>query len=139
MMMVNALISAFIKVTPKGHHILALTNDILKPRVKANLLMSMLLVRWNSLEKKIYMTGAGHEYLMIYKYKDKKCYRIKSGGVALGMTRNIHKLLKEQQIDFQPNDIIILYSDGITEAINKPHRDGEEEMFGENMLVRSIE
>lgn len=139
MMMVNALVSGFSKVTPKWNHILALTNDIIKPRVKANLLMSMLMIRWNEKEKKCYMTWAGHEYLMIYKQKSKKCHRIKSGWVALGMTKNIHKLLKENQIAFEPNDVIILYSDGITEAINKPKRDGSEEMFWENLLMRCIE
>jgi serine phosphatase RsbU (regulator of sigma subunit) len=39
------------------------------------------------------------------------------------MIKNIHKLTKEKQISFEPNDIIILYSDGVTEAINKPKRD----------------
>lgn len=56
MVMVNALISAFSKVTSKGNHILALTNEIVKPRVKANLLMSMLLLRWNTKEKRMFMT-----------------------------------------------------------------------------------
>lgn len=139
MMMVNALVSGYAKVTHKWNHILALTNDIIKPRVKANLLMSMLLIRWNEVEKKMYMTGAGHEYLMIYKYKEQKCHKIKSGGVALGMTKNIHKLLKEREIMFEPNDVIILYSDGITEAIDKGKRDGTESMFGEDLLVRTIE
>jgi hypothetical protein len=41
--------------------------------------MSLLLVRWDDKNKKMYMTGAGHEYLMIYKQKQKKCFRIKSG------------------------------------------------------------
>ena len=139
MMMANALVSGFSKVTSKGNHILALTNDIIKPRVKANLLMSMLMVRWNTEEKRMYMTGAWHEYLMIYKQKDKKCFKIKSWWVALGMAKNIHKLLKEREVAFEPNDVIILYSDGITEAINQPRKDGNESMYGEEMLVRAIQ
>lgn len=139
MMMVNSLISAYAKVTHKGNHIIALTNDIVKPRVKANLLMSLLLVRWNSEEKKLYMTGAGHEYLMIYKHKEGKCYAIKSWGVAIGMVKNIHKIIKEQQIQFEENDIIIMYSDGITEAINQAVKDGNEEMFWEKRLIEAIE
>lgn len=139
MMMVNALVSGYAKVTYKGNQILALTNDIIKPRVKANLLMSMLLVRWDSKTNTMFMTWAWHEYLMIYKHAEKRCFKIKSWGVALGMTKNIHKLLKERQIAFEPNDIIILYSDGITEAINQSKRDGNESMFWENMLIRSIE
>jgi serine phosphatase RsbU (regulator of sigma subunit) len=76
---------------------------------------------------------------MIYKHAQRKCFKIRSGGVALGMTKNIHKLLKEREIAFEPNDVIILYSDGITEAIDKPKRDGNENMFGEEFLVRTIE
>lgn len=139
MMMVNALVSGFSKVTHKWNNILALTNEILKPRVKANLLMSMLLVRWNAQEKRMYMTGAWHEYLMVYKHVQKKCYKIKSGWVALWMTKNIHQLLKEQEIAFEPNDVLILYSDGITEAINQNKRDGNERMFGEELLIKTIE
>ena len=139
MMMVNALVSGYAKVTAKWNQILALTNDVIKPRVKANLLMSMLLVRWDSEKKRLFMTGAGHEYLMIYKHDEQKCFKIKSWGVALGMAKNIHKLLKEREIAFNPNDVIILYSDGITEAINQSKKDGNESMFGEDMLIRAIE
>lgn len=139
MIMVNTLIGAFSKIYISGAQILANTNEVLKPRVKANLLMSLLLVRWDEKNKKMFMTGAGHEYLMIYKHKQKKCFRIKSGWVALWMVRNIHKLTKEQQISFEPNDIIILYSDWVTEAINRPKRDWTEQMFWEDRLQDVIE
>jgi serine phosphatase RsbU (regulator of sigma subunit) len=45
------------------------------------------------------------------------------------MIKDISKLLKEQEIQFEENDILVLYSDGITEAINQPKKDGTEEMF----------
>lgn len=139
MIMVNTLMWAFSKIYISGAQILANTNEILKPRVKANLLMSLLLVRWDEKNKKMYMTGAGHEYLMIYKQKQKKCFKIRSWWVALWMIKNIHKLIKEQQISFEPNDIIILYSDWITEAINKPKKDWTEQMFWELRLQEVIE
>lgn len=138
MIMVNALVSAFAKVYKNGAAILAKTNEILKPRVKANLLMSLLMVRWDEQEKRLFMTGAGHEYLMIYKHKQKKTFRIKSGWVALGMIRDISKLLKEKEIKFEENDVIVMYSDGITEAINRPTKDGSESMFLEDRLEESI-
>lgn len=139
MMMVNALISGYAKVTSSGSQVLAYTNDIIKPRVKANLLMSLLLIRWNEREKRLFMTGAGHEYLMIYKNSQKKCFKIKSGWVALGMTKDIHKLLKEREVSFEAWDIAVLYSDGVTEALNRGVKDGSEEMFGEKRLIDAIE
>lgn len=48
--------------------------------------------------------------------RENKVFKIKTGGVALGMMRDASKLYKEQQIRFEPGDIIILYTDGVTEA-----------------------
>lgn len=139
MMMVNALVSWFSKIFKSWSEILARTNQVLKPRVKANLLMTLLLVRWNEKEKRMFMTWAWHEYLMIYKHKSKKCFKVKSGGIALGMVKDISKLLKEKEISFEENDIIVLYSDWITEAIDKPKKDWKENMFGEERLMKAIE
>ncbi len=139
MVMVNALVSWFSKIFKKWSDILANTNEILKPRVKSNILMTMLLVRWNEKEKRLFMTWAGHEYLIIYKHSLNKCFKIKSGGLALGMTKNIHKILKEQEIKFEKNDIVVLYTDGITESLNRSKKDGTEVMFGEQRLMEAIE
>lgn len=138
MIMVNALISWFAKVYKSSAEILAKTNEILKPRVKANLLMSLLLVRWDEKNKRLFMTWAWHEYLMIYKHKSGKTFRIKSGWVALWMIKDISKVTKEQEIKFEENDIIVLYSDWITEAINQSEKNWEEEMFGEDRLENAI-
>lgn len=139
MMMVNSLVHGFAKVFKSGADILGHTNAIVKPRIKANLLMTVLLIRWNIPEKKLYMTGAGHEYLMIYKKAQKKCFKIKSGGAAIGMVKNIDKLLQERQIKFEKDDVAILYSDGITEAINNNVKDGSQEFFWEDRLMKAIE
>jgi serine phosphatase RsbU (regulator of sigma subunit) len=140
MVMVNALISWFSKLFKKWNHILAYTNEILKPRVKSNMLMSLLLVRWDEEAKRLFMTWAGHEYLIIYKASQNKCFKIKSGWLALWMTKNVHKLLKEQEIQFEKDDILVLYSDWITEAkINTKKRSEETLMFWEDGLVNAIQ
>ncbi len=138
MIMVNALISWFSKIYKSWAEIVSKTNEILKPRIKANLLMSLLLIRWNNEEKRLFMTWAWHEYLMIYKYAENKTYKIKSGWVALWMAKNISKIIKENELKFEENDIIVLYSDWITEAINKSKKDWNEEMFLESRLETSI-
>lgn len=79
MMMVNALISAVSLNETNGAKILAAVNAILKPRVKQNMMMSCLMLRWDEIGKKMYYTGAGHEHLIVYKARDDKIYKIKSG------------------------------------------------------------
>ncbi|MFA5917157.1 MAG: SpoIIE family protein phosphatase [Candidatus Gracilibacteria bacterium] len=139
MVMVNALISALTKVYISGAQILINVNETLKPRIKANLLMSLLLVRWNEKEKRLFMTGAGHEYLIIYKAKLQKCFKIKSGGLALGMIKDISKVTKEKEVLFEKNDIIVLYSDGITDSINSTDVSDIKDRFSENRLIKAIE
>lgn len=139
MMMVNALISGFTRSFISGAQILIETNAILKPRVKANLLMTLLLIRWDEKAKRLFMTWAWHGNLLIYKQSKKKCFKVKSWGTALGMIKDITKLLKEQEILFEKNDLIILYSDGISEAINQPSKTGTEQMFGEDRIIQAIE
>lgn len=139
MTMVNTLIEWFIKNYESWADILAKTNQVLKPRLKANLLMSLLLVRWDEEEKRVFMTWAWHEYLMIYKQKLKKTFKIKSGWVALWMVKNISKILKEVEIKIDRWDIIVLYSDWVTEAINKPTKDWKEILFWEDRLMDAIQ
>lgn len=139
MVMVNALISWFSKIFKSSAQILANTNEILKPRVKSNILMTILMLRWNEAEKRLFMSWAGHEYLIVYKHELKKCFLVKSGWLALWMTKDVHKILKEQEIKFEKNDIAVLYSDWITESINQNKKDWNEQMFGEKRIIEAIE
>lgn len=136
MMTVNALISALSLGELNGATILANTNRILKPRVKQNMMMSAVMLRWDAEKKAMYYTGAGHEFILVYKAKEQKVYKVKTGWVALGMVRDSSKILKEQQIAFDPEDVIILYTDGITEAHYRSEQNGI--LFWVDRIVESI-
>ncbi len=136
MMMVNALISAFSLSESNGASILAKTNAVLKPRIKQNMMMSAVMLRWDATAKKMYYTGAGHEFILVYKLKENKIYKVKSGGVAIGMIKDSSKILKEQQISFDPGDIIILYTDGISEARYRSEQNGI--LFSVDRIIESI-
>jgi serine phosphatase RsbU (regulator of sigma subunit) len=136
MMMVNSLISAFVQYEKNGANILAETNAIVKPRVKQNMLMTCVLLRWDESEKKMYFTWGWHEHLLVYKAKADKVYKMKTGWVAIWMVRDSSKILKEQQIAFDPNDVIILYTDGISEARYRSEQNGI--LFGVDRMVESV-
>lgn len=78
MMTVNALISALSLGELNGATILANTNRILKPRVKQNMMMSAVMLRWDSMKKAMYYTGAGHEFILVYKAKEQRVYKVKT-------------------------------------------------------------
>jgi serine phosphatase RsbU (regulator of sigma subunit) len=137
MVMVNALISSLTKIFVSWAQILVKVNETLKPRIKANLLMSLLLIRWDEKSKRLFMTWAGHEYLIIYKHKLQQCFKIKSWWLALWMIKDISKVTKEKEVEFGENDIIILYSDWITDSVNS--KDVSRERFWEMRVINAIE
>ena len=136
MMMVNALVSAFVISEESSARILAETNRILKPRIKQNMMMSSVMLRWNDRDKALYYTWAGHEFILVYSHRENKVFKIKSGWVALGMMRDASRLYKEQQIRFEPEDVVILYTDGITEA--RYHSEQNWLLFGIDRIVEAI-
>jgi serine phosphatase RsbU (regulator of sigma subunit) len=136
MMTVNALISALSLNELNGATILANTNRILKPRVKQNMMMSCVMLRWDASHKAMYYTGAGHEFILVYKAKEQKVYKVKTGWVALGMVKDSSKILKEQQIAYDPEDVIVLYTDGISEARYRSDSNGM--LFWVDRIVESI-
>jgi serine phosphatase RsbU (regulator of sigma subunit) len=56
MMMVNALISAFVTEEINGAKVLSETNRILKPRIKQNMMMTCVMLRWNEKDKTLFYT-----------------------------------------------------------------------------------
>ena len=136
MMIVNSLISAFSLSESNGASILSKTNTILRPRIKQNMMMTCVMLRWDANAKKMYYTGAGHEFVLVYKAKENKVYKVKSGGVALGMIKDSTKILKEQQIAFDPGDMIVIYTDGISEARYRSEQNGI--LFSVERIIESI-
>jgi serine phosphatase RsbU (regulator of sigma subunit) len=59
---------------------------------------------------------------------------IETTGMWIGMTDNIHEMLNVKQFILNPGDVILLYTDGITEAVDR-----ENNMFSENKLKYLLE
>ena len=82
--------------------------------------MSLLLMLWDSREKKFRFTSAGHEHIIHYIAREKQCLFFKAGGVVLGLKHEVvSPHMKEQELLLEPNDVIVLFTDGATEAMNE--------------------
>lgn len=137
MMIVNSLIAGLSLYNDSSAEILASTNAILKPRIRKNMMMSAVMIRWNEKMRKLYYTGAGHEYILVYRKATDDIIKIKTGGVALGMVKDISKILTEKEIPFSVGDVIILYTDGISEARLRSEKNGM--LFSVDRIIEAIE
>lgn len=133
MTMVNTLINTFAEIYDTAYDVVVQTNRRLKTRIRATMFMSMLMLKWNGMTKKMTYVGCGHEHLIVYKAKTGMVEATVSGGIALGMLADNSKIVKEKDVPLETGDVIVLYTDGITEARNM-----NGEMFGLERLKQVV-
>lgn len=76
--------------------------------------------------------NAGHNPPMIYRHKEGKVEMLPRGGRAIGWFPD--NPLKAVEIDLEPGDLIVYYTDGLSEAENPQGDD-----YGEDRLMSIIE
>jgi serine phosphatase RsbU (regulator of sigma subunit) len=77
----------------------------------------------DSRSKTIWTGRAGHCPTLMYHANERKAKFYLSKGIGLGMIRSqnggFERLIKTEQIPYETNDILLLYTDGIIEARNE--------------------
>ncbi len=79
---------------------------------------------------------AGHNVPLYYNSEKERCKELRSAGLALGMapTPKLEQALKQMELKMATGDLLLMYTDGLTEARNP---NGEE--YGENRLLSLFE
>jgi sigma-B regulation protein RsbU (phosphoserine phosphatase) len=81
--------------------------------------------------------SAGHNPAIFYRAQSRELLQLKPPGLPLGMTAvdeaTWASQLKSAQIEIQPGDLLVLYTDGITEC-----RNPEGELFGMERFLKLI-
>lgn len=109
-------------------------NKLLVADTRKDMFMSMLVLQWDAQQQIFSWTGAGHEHLLVYRAATKSCEAIRAGGIVLGMMKKADKFFKEQTLQVSSGDAIVLYTDGVTEALNS-----QNQMFELNRLIGIVE
>ena len=134
MTMANTLMRVFAAHHFTPHEIIAKTNEMLHHRITSQRFMTMAMLRWDHDDQQMHFTGAGHEHLLVYRANDCKVEAIRTGGIALRMLPDISHIIDEQRLHLAENDVVLLYTDGITEGKNHYG-----EMFSFDRLVDTLQ
>jgi serine phosphatase RsbU (regulator of sigma subunit) len=113
--------------------ILTEVNEVLKAKSLPNMFVTLVLMKWMIKEAKFSYVSAGHEQIIHYVAKEDKVELLPSGGLALGMVKDISKLLKVQNVKLAKGDVLFIYSDGIPEAWKN-----EKESYGMDKLKETV-
>jgi sigma-B regulation protein RsbU (phosphoserine phosphatase) len=99
--------------------VLLRTNAILNKHIDAQKFMTLLYLVWHAGANTLTYSSGGHEHILIYREHNKSLESIQSGGIMLGMIPDIERFLEEKELYLAPGDKVLLYTDGVTEALDE--------------------
>ncbi len=84
----------------------------------------------NTEQNKLIYTNAGHNAPLLL-HADGSVERLGIGGIVIGFQPNFQ--YRQAEVSFNPDDVLLMYTDGITEAMS-----GSGEEFGEERLLQVL-
>ena len=122
--------------------VLTQINKLFYDNVERGAFISMVYGIFDMGKKRLRLTRAGHNPVLVWKAKKQKLEVIQPNGLALGLEkgREFSKTIEEVKIPFAKGDCFIFYTDGFTEAMNKKMEEYGDERFAatvQNYVTRS--
>lgn len=134
---VKGIFSSLSRMLESPKEILIKANEILQQTLNKKNFVSALYGIIDFDKEFIRFSRAGHCPAILVR--NGLIETFKPSGIGLGLTNNnlFERYLEEIKIDFKENDIIVFYTDGITEAKNKEFEDFGEQRFSEILIEHS--
>jgi sigma-B regulation protein RsbU (phosphoserine phosphatase) len=121
---------AYSSSSPK--EVLAALNNVLYEDLgRAELFITMFYAKYDSTSRCLTYATAGHNPPLLFRGDGITCSELDAEGLILGVKQDVS--FEEKDIALHPGDLLVLYTDGITEAQNETG-----ELFGVERLRYSI-
>ncbi|MCC6747805.1 MAG: SpoIIE family protein phosphatase [Deltaproteobacteria bacterium] len=137
MLMLQSSISALVRRQPTAmpDELLAVVNEVLydnvRQRLKKDDHATLTLLRYTR-DGTVCFAGA-HEELIVCRRETGACEQLETPGAWVGVRRDIRKVTTSQTLTLTPGDILLLHTDGISEA-----RSAGGEELGVERLSREV-
>lgn len=79
-----------------------------------------------------------HQDIFVYRAKAKELTIYETKGMWLGLVEDIENMLAVEKISLDVDDILLLYTDGVTEARKYDETDGKKIMYGNEQLKKNF-
>jgi len=117
--------------------VLARVNDFVMNDMKRGMFVTVFYIILDSHNRTIHYASAGHNPMILYRSKTEKSYYLNPRGFPIGINLPekglFRKSIHSDSLQLQEGDVLIAYTDGVTEAMNP-----EREHFGEERFLSVI-
>jgi sigma-B regulation protein RsbU (phosphoserine phosphatase) len=137
MLMVQSVIAGLVRHAPRASpsdHVRILNQvlyDNIRDRLGQDEHITLTLMRY---EDGVLTFAGAHEEILVARAAGGECEHIQTPGTWLGGMRDVSRVTRDSKLELAPGDLMVLYTDGITEAKNK-----QGQLFGDERLTRLLE
>ena len=115
--------------------VLSKTNKLFRQNATRGTFISLIFGVFDKSQNTFCFSRAGHNPLLYFNSKKQKVYEFQPNGIAIGMADEdvFRTHITEKSIELSKGDIIILFTDGVVEAISKTNK-----VYGDRRLQNLI-
>ncbi len=125
--LVMTMIRTALRLESRGNfsptNILSSVNHFVADDVKKGMFITIFLITLDSQNRTISYASAGHNPMILYRKDSDACYFLNTRGMPLGISLpegvTFEKSLQADKVKLKKDDMLVVYTDGITEAMNK--------------------
>lgn len=120
----------------RASDVLAKVDALIGKDIKKGMYITVFYAVLDSEKRTISYASAGHNPMILYRGSEKSVYFLNPKGIAIGLAVEegfFKKIITSETITLQSDDLIFMYTDGITEAMNPQRKE-----YGEARLVEFI-
>jgi len=115
--------------------VLSRVNDFVIGDMKKGMFVTVFYVIIDSKRRRLNYASAGHNPMILYRASTQKTYYLNPRGFPIGIQLHekdlFRKSIDSDTIQLAEEDILLIYTDGITEAMN-----AKRDLFGEERLLK---
>jgi len=135
--LIMTMIRTAIRLESRGNKnpadVLARVNRFVADDMKRGMFVTMFYIILDSRARIIHYASAGHNPMILYRGSSKQTYYLNPSGFPVGIQlpdlNLFAKTIQTDSIRLREDDILVLYTDGITEAMNSQRELYREERF----------
>jgi len=139
--LVMTMIRTALRMEARGNRsasdVMSKMNSFVTEDMKKGMFVTMFYVVLDSVNRVVTYASAGHNPMILYRGGQDATYFLKPKGIPVGINAPdqdlFRKTISVEKLTLRQDDMLVIYTDGITEAMN-PAR----EQFGEARLLAAI-
>jgi len=138
MSMLRTVIQIYAKNSVSAKATLLSVHEYLSKNIPPGMFVTVLLGIFDSTAGRFSFVSAGHNPMLLFRADTRQLTKLNPSGMPLGVPVTLGgtfaESLEEVELALQPGDVILMYTDGITEATNR-----EGQHYGPERLVDFIQ